>query len=573
MLVESVTRNHCFASHLNPLVTFHNHKLPFASNSSNTLSLSSAFPTVADCHLSSCNCSSFVSRNQQFLYPTGRSNNPKRRYSWIIRAVKADYYSTLNVSRNATLEEIKSSYRKLARKYHPDISKNPGAEEKFKEISAAYEVLSDDEKRSIYDRFGEAGLQGGHDGSSFNPQEVDPFQVFDAIFGESNEFFGGVGQGGMNFNVRTTNGEDLDIRHDLFLSLEESIFGGEQNIQISCLDTCGSCGGTGAKSSSSIRLCSDCGGRGGVVKSQRTPFGVMSQAFTCPKCGGNGKIIMDRCQQCGGLGKMKSKRSIKIIIPPGFDDGATMKLQGEGNYDKQRRVVGDLYVVLHVDEKPGIWREGLNLYSKVTIDCTEAILGTVTEVETVEGLKNLHIPPGTQPGDTIKLPYMGVPNIKQPSMKGDHIFIVNVRIPKHISETERALVEKLVSLRASLQEKPFSTKASPEELQDVMRKIHMRKQQKHHSSLGDKSASLWNSIKDFLLRRQSGEGFASLSVGRPLTLWKHGRRDPSFLPWWYAIFMVTYIFTLVASSGCCTSLQEKKRSRSSMHNQITRGRH
>ncbi|GAB2292649.1 hypothetical protein Dimus_026886 [Dionaea muscipula] len=365
-------------------------------------------------------------------YANVRPVSPRRRGTCcVVWAAKADYYSTLNVSRNASLDEIKSSYRKLARKYHPDINKGPESEEKFKEISAAYEVLSDDEKRSLYDRFGDAGLQGEYDGSNFQQTEVDPFQVFDAIFGESNGF-GGANPDGVKFNMRSRGTDDLDIRHDIYLNFEDSIFGGLREIEVSCLDTCDDCGGSGAKSSSSVKLCNNCGGRGGVVKSLRTPFGVISQVSTCLKCGGDGKIIKEHCKRCHGNGRTQVKRSIKIVIPPGVDDGAALRIQGEGSYDKKRSQVGDLYLVVHVEGKHGIWREGLNLYSKVTVDYTEAILGTVVKVETVEGLKDLHIPPGTQPGDTIKLPAMGIPNNKKHSRRGDHFVIVNLRVPKCI---------------------------------------------------------------------------------------------------------------------------------------------
>ncbi|KAG6736823.1 hypothetical protein POTOM_060281 [Populus tomentosa] len=348
-------------------------------------------------------------------------------------SARADYYSTLNVSRNATLQEIKSSYRKLARKYHPDMNKGAGAEDKFKEISAAYEVLSDDEKRSLYDRFGEAGLQGEFDGSGSGSQGVDPFEIYNTFFGGSDGFFGERGEdGGLNFNFRNMGNQDLDIRYDLYLSLEESVFGGQREIEVSFFETCDSCSGTGAKSSSCIKSCADCGGRGGVVKTQRTPFGMMSQVSTCAKCSGEGKLITDHCRKCGGNGKIRSKRSMKVVFPAGVNDGATMRIQGEGSFNKKRGIAGDLFISLHVNEKQGIWRNGLNLYSKINVDYTQAILGTVLKVETVEGLKDLQIPSGIQPGDAVKLSRLGVPDINKPSVRGDHHFIVNILIPKDI---------------------------------------------------------------------------------------------------------------------------------------------
>ncbi|CAL5442486.1 unnamed protein product [Camellia sinensis] len=317
-------------------------KLRLHSNPTTHLQ-SNAFPTLINSFFSSSSStsSSFLRLNHRHV---NRCTQRRRRSNGVIRAKagSSDYYTTLNLSRNASLQEIKTSYRKLARKYHPDMNKGPGAEEKFKEISAAYEVLSDDEKRSLYDRFGEAGLRGEYEGPGASSQGVDPFDIFDTFFGGSNGLFGGRGEPeDTYFNLRNRGSQDLDMRfgverYDLFLSFEESIFGGQKEIEVSCLETCDNCSGTGAKSSGCIKLCSECRGRGGVIKTQKTPFGIMSQVSTCSKCGGNGKIITDYCQSCGGSGRVKLKRSIKVVIPPGVSDGATMQVRGEGNFDKKR---------------------------------------------------------------------------------------------------------------------------------------------------------------------------------------------------------------------------------------------
>ncbi|CAJ1952108.1 unnamed protein product [Sphenostylis stenocarpa] len=423
---------------------------------------------------------------------SGFSATRNRSRAAVIRAkAGADYYSTLNVSSNASLQEIKASYRKLARKvhifsrvctklvslciappfipkgsfiwglvrykmYHPDMNKSRGAEEKFKEISAAYEVLSDDEKRSLYDRFGESGLEGENEGSSGAPG-VDPFDLFDTFFGRSDGVFGDGDEGGINFNFGNKRNRGHDIRYDLNLSFEESIFGAQKEIEVSCLETCNTCDGTGAKSNNCIKECTNCGGRGGEMKSQRTPFGMMSQVSTCSKCSGHGKIITDHCRRCDGSGQVQSKQTMEVDIPAGVNDGDTMQIQGQGNFDKKRQITGDLFVVLHVDEKQGIWREGLHLYSKINIDFTDAILGSVKKVETVEGLRDLHIPSGIQPGDSVKLSRLGVPDMNKPFVRGHHYFIVNVLIPKDISGTERALVEQLASLRASTKKDSLSS--------------------------------------------------------------------------------------------------------------------
>ncbi|KAG9454725.1 hypothetical protein H6P81_007629 [Aristolochia fimbriata] len=430
-------------------------------------------------------------------HPCFASFRAKRNPCCVIRASKSDYYATLNVSRNATLQEIKASYRKLAREYHPDMNKSPGAEEKFKEIGAAYEVLSDNEKRSLYDRFGEAGLQGENGGPGFSAEGVDPFEVFDQYFGEASGIFSGRGEfGDSGFKFRNKHKQNLDIWYNLHLSFEESIFGGKRDIEVNHFETCNKCNGTGAKSSNSIKSCVECGGKGGVMRAQRTPFGVVSQVSTCSRCDGEGKIITESCRNCNGQGRVQSKQSIKIDIPPGVNNGVTVQVQGGGNYDKKRGTVGDLYLSFQVKEKPGVRREGLNLFSKISIDYTEAIIGSVLKVETVEGLKDLHIPPGTQPGETLKLHSLGVPDMKRPSERGDHHFIVNVEIPKLISGRERILVEELASLRAAKNKK--------------------RTTRNHVSSeRAGKAASFWSSIKNFLWRSRSQSRFASTSVAVP----------------------------------------------------------
>ncbi|KAB1217393.1 Chaperone protein DnaJ [Morella rubra] len=455
-----------YANIINPISHF-----PPVPNSAGRPNSFSASLTLNRWCLSS-SASRFFNKSNRISNPSGGFGHRRSGLS-SIRAAGTDYYSTLDVRRNATLQEIKSAYRKLARKYHPDLNKGAGAEDKFKEISSAYEVLSDDEKRSLYDRFGEAGLQE-NGGPSSGSEGVDPSELFDQLFGGSNGLFGGMGEsGGINFSLRNKRNQALDIRYDLCMSFEESIFGGQREIAFPCSETCDKCDGTGAKSSSSIESCTDCGGRGGVMRSQRTPFGIMSQVSTCLKCSGDGKLVTDHCQ---------------------------------------RGIAGDLYLIVHVDEKPGVWREGLHLYSKINIDFTEAILGTVVKVETVEGLKDLQIPPGIQPGQTVKMSRMGVPNIKKPSVRGDHHFIVNVLIPKDIrssikgvfkspwliSDTEREVVEKLASLRASSGLHSDTTN-KPGTLGGVFDKHKRRDQKSHTSSSGIKHVtSLWNSIKDFL---------------------------------------------------------------------------
>ncbi|KAL3512117.1 hypothetical protein ACH5RR_024834 [Cinchona calisaya] len=500
-------------------------------------------------------------------------NSPpkRRRFSSLTTAAAAktsDYYSVLNVSKNASLQDIKASYRKLARKYHPDMNKGPGAEEKFKEISAAYEVLSDDEKRSLYDRFGEAGLRGEFGGPTGGSQGVDPFEIFSEYFGEASSFFGGSGEpGGFNFSFKSKGNQDLDIRYDLYLRFEESIFGGEREVEVPCFETCNGCGGTGAKSTSSVKVCSECGGRGGVVKTQKTPFGVMSQVSTCAKCGGDGKIITEHCRKCGGRGQVRSKRMINIVIPPGINNGATMQVRGEGNIDTKRSIAGDLYVVLHIEEKHGIQRDGLNLYSKVKIDYTEAILGTVVKVTTVEGIRDLQVPPGIQPGETVKMPYMGVPDINKPSVRGDHHFIVNIQIPKDISDAERSLVEELALLRKTSQDTvlPAETSGGGD---------HEQYASPTSGHRGKSFAHLWKSIKNFLGKKQSGKRFASVSMGTPVLSGVNTFLPSSSLMFYFpALFVTTVVFALVRTVYCKLLRQKIQTKHISQHPERTEGEH
>lgn len=498
----------------------------------------------------------FSGGDSQFF--STRWSFPRRRRGGVVRAKASDYYATLKVSRNATLQEIKSSYRNLARKYHPDMNKSPEAEEKFKEISAAYEVLSDDEKRSLYDHYGEAGLQGEYGGDGVGMQGIDPFEVFNAFFGETNEFFGDPE--GLNFKTKFNRSQGLDIRYDLSLSFEESIFGGRQELNVTRFQTCNNCNGTGAKSSNCIKTCSECGGRGGVMKTQRTPFGVVSQVSTCSKCGGDGKTITDQCRSCSGEGKVQVKQSVRVNIPAGVSDGSTIRVQGEGSIDKKRGTIGDLYLFIHVNEKPGIRREGLNLYSDVRIDYTEAILGTTVMVETIEGYRDLQIPSGTQPGETLKFSNMGVPNMKRPSVRGDHHFTVRVEIPKNISDAERSLVEELASLRAT----EVQSIRSSGMLDNDIEKQKMRKR-RNRSSRKRTKGSLWSSVRNLFGGNQTRAGFASFSV-QPLTsAWTPGV-DLSIVISMIIVSVLACILSLVGRAGC--SSFSRQRCLSTQHREI-----
>nr|ACN28166.1 unknown [Zea mays] len=305
------------------------------------------------------------------------------------------------------------------------MNKSPEAEEKFKEISAAYEVLSDQDKRSLYDRFGEEGLSGDYRNGDIGTHGIDPYELFNAFFGSSDKLFGdSMGSGGFHYSAEAKDNRALNISYNLLLSFEESILGGKREINVFRHETCGTCHGTGAKCSNDITECTRCRGQGRLMKTQRTPFGIVSQISSCLNCEGSGKVITEHCTECYGSGRVQIERIIKVDIPGGIDDGSTIRISGGGNVDKQRGASGDLYIFVRVNKKQGIHRDGLNLYSDASVDYTDVILGTTVKVETIEGLKDLHIPPGTQPGENLKFSQLGVPDIKKPNVRGDHYFMI-----------------------------------------------------------------------------------------------------------------------------------------------------
>ncbi|CAN6307483.1 unnamed protein product [Urochloa humidicola] len=437
-----------------------------------------------------------------------------------------DYYATLNIRRDATLQEVKAAYRTLARKYHPDMNKSPGAEEKFKEISAAYEVLSDEDKRSLYDRLGEEGLSGDYVHGDIGTHGIDPYELFNAFFGGSDKIFGdNMAAGGFHYGMKVNNNRGLDISYDLLLSFEESILGGKREINIFRHETCGTCHGTGAKSSNGITECTQCRGQGRLMKTQRTPFGIVSQISSCLNCGGSGKLITERCTECHGSGKVQVERNIKVDIPGGIADGSSIRVRGGGSVDKQRGASGDLYIFIRVHEKQGIHRDGLNLYSDISVDYTDVILGTTVKVETIEGFKDLHIPSGTQPGENLKLSQLGVPDIKRPNVRGDHYFVIKVKIPKNISDRERSLIEELAALNKA------QNISVPGEVPS------------HHPSARRKRSflrSIWN-----LFREDKGDQrFASISVQPIIPGWTRGGPGPA-VPLLLKGFLVIAAFLLV----------------------------
>ncbi|MGB3495037.1 MAG: molecular chaperone DnaJ [Elainellaceae cyanobacterium] len=353
-----------------------------------------------------------------------------------------DYYEILGVSRSADKDELKRAYRRLARKFHPDVNKEDGAEEQFKEINRAYEVLSEPDSRARYDRFGEAGI--GSAAGSGGYQDFNDFGGFADIF---ESFFSGF-SGGMGQSGRRRGGpvRGDDLRLDLKLDFREAVFGGDKEIRISHLETCSTCGGTGAKPGTNPTNCSTCTGSGQVRRATRTPFGSFTQVAVCPTCSGMGQVIEQKCDICEGSGQKQETKKLKISIPAGVDNGTRLRVSGEGDAGKRSGPPGDLYVYLFVNEDSEFRRDGINILSELPVSYLQAILGCRTEVNTVDGPKEVTIAPGTQPDTVITLENSGVPRLGNPVSRGDHLITIQVQIPTKVSTEERELLEKLAEL-------------------------------------------------------------------------------------------------------------------------------
>jgi molecular chaperone DnaJ len=349
-----------------------------------------------------------------------------------------DYYEILGVERNTDKEEIKRAYRRLARKYHPDVNKETGADERFKEINRAYEVLSEPETRARYDRFGEAGVSSGGGGAP----DMGDMGGFADIF---ESFFSGFSNTGQQQQARRrsgpTRGEDL--RFDLKLEFREAVFGGEKQIKISHLETCGTCSGSGAKPGTRPRTCGTCSGTGQVRRATRTPFGSFTQVSTCPTCNGSGQTIEDKCENCNGLGLNQVTKKLKITIPAGVDSGTRLRVSNEGDAGMRGGPSGDLYVYLFVQADNEFEREGINILSEIKISYLQAILGDKIAINTVDGKKPLTIPSGTQSDTVLTLEGLGVPKLGNPVARGDHLIRIKIDIPTKLGSEEREVLEKL----------------------------------------------------------------------------------------------------------------------------------
>ncbi|WP_072621793.1 molecular chaperone DnaJ [Spirulina major] len=363
-----------------------------------------------------------------------------------------DYYQTLGISRDANQDEIKRAYRRLARKYHPDVNKEPGAEDKFKEVNRAHEVLSDPEIRARYDRFGEAGVSSGGAGGYSDFGDMGGFaDIFETIFSG----FGGGGSAAGGTQARRRSGpvRGDDLRLDLKLQFREAIFGGEKEIRIPHQESCKACNGTGAKPGTGVKTCGTCNGTGQVRRATRTPFGSFAQVSVCPTCNGEGHVIEEKCESCGGAGRKQETKKLKITIPQGVDNGTRLRVAREGDAGVRGGTPGDLYVYLFVEEDAEFKRDGINILSELQVSYLQAILGCRIPVQTVDGDVELTIPAGTQPNTVLKLDDRGVPQLGNPVSRGDHLITIKIAIPTKVSVEERELLMQLAKLRGDATEK------------------------------------------------------------------------------------------------------------------------
>jgi len=366
-----------------------------------------------------------------------------------------DYYEVLGVDKNASQADIKNAFRQQARKLHPDVNKAPDAEEKFKELGQAYDVLSNEEKRAMYDRYGVDGLKNaGYDTSG----------PFDFGFGDLSEilssFFGG-GFGG--FSDRNPNGprRGSDLRLDINLEFKEAVFGAEKEVEIEHAEVCETCKGTGAKPGSAPQTCPTCRGTGQVRQETRTIMGSFVQVTACPECRGTGQIIKEKCPDCNGKGQKEVTRKIKLKIPAGVDNGSQMRMASQGDAGLNGGPSGDLYVVLHVLQDKKFKRDEFNLFTTENIGFAQAVLGDTIEIETLDSKENINISPSSQTDTIIKIKGKGVPYLNNPSKRGDLFVKLVVTTPTNLTDEEKKLYQKLYEIE--------NTKANKESIIDKMR--------------------------------------------------------------------------------------------------------
>jgi molecular chaperone DnaJ len=348
-----------------------------------------------------------------------------------VATTERDFYVILGVERTASDAEIKRAFRKLAQQWHPDVNTDPAAQERFKEINEAYQVLSDPDRRSRYDTFGRAGVDpGGSGGAGF-----EGFGGFSDIF---DAFFGGGAGAASARRGRPQPGADL--RYDLRITFEEAVKGVEKTIEFTALQRCETCHGSGASPGTEPITCPECSGRGEVRSVRQTMLGQMVNVSACPRCHGEGKIIETRCVTCQGEGRIERKRTLRVTIPAGIDEGHQIRLSNEGEVGPRGGPPGSLYVAVHVQPHAELTREGTELFYEARISIAQAALGTRITVPTVEGEEEVEIKPGTQPNTEVRLRGKGVPHLRRAGQRGDLHVLVDVVVPTKLSKKARELL-------------------------------------------------------------------------------------------------------------------------------------
>lgn len=363
---------------------------------------------------------------------------------------KRDYYEVLGLQKGASQDEIKKAYRTLAKKYHPDINKEPGAEEKFKEINEAYDTLSDEAKKARYDQYGfDDPTQGFGGGAGFNGAGFGGagFGGFEDII---NSFFGGGRRQSGNAPRQGNN-----VEKSMNITFDEAIYGCKKKIRVTVDEECIHCGGSGADSKNDVKTCPKCGGRGRVIMRQQTIFGVSNVETSCPDCGGRGKIITKKCTECNGKGRIKKTKDVEVNIPAGIETGMTLRMEGYGEAGFNGGPNGDLYITFNVSEHPNFKRDGLDIILTIPLSFTQAALGDTIEVPTIDGNVSLKIPAGTQPGTKLRMRGRGSKNPKGGSNRGDQIVICNVVVPTNLSSEEKRIITELGTCEKNEKKSPW----------------------------------------------------------------------------------------------------------------------
>jgi molecular chaperone DnaJ len=353
-------------------------------------------------------------------------------------ATEKSYYEILGIERNATDADIKRAFRKLAQQFHPDVSAETDAAERFKEANEAYQVLSDPKRRQVYDAVGKAGLGDMGGGSPFGEGFAGFGDLFDAFFSG----MGGAGAGGAR-RSRHTAGSDL--RYDLRIAFDEAVHGVEKEIEFDLLDRCATCGGSGAALGSTPATCSQCGGRGEIRSIRQTMLGQMVNVSACTRCNGEGTVISSPCSTCRGDGRVSRRKKLRVSVPPGIDEGHQIRLSGEGEAGPRGGPGGNLYVAVHVTPHPQLRRDGTEVYHDLSISIAQAALGTRVKIPTIEGEEELEIRAGMQPGTEIRMRGRGVPHLRKASARGDLHVMIRVAVPTKLSKKQRQLLEELAA--------------------------------------------------------------------------------------------------------------------------------